>query len=290
MKKIFSTAVLSFSMMLFTPTVSYGGGAGAGAGTAMLQSIMGAAGSAAYAGEHFSQCGGWGSWYHCVQGAMGVMQLLQMLKGADNSYDAAITLGDGLGDFTFDPTDAGVCFDPTCSPDAIDTALKGFSDAFQTGEGYDDAIAAMKAEAEAQLAAMEKKGYKVDAKAGVITGPGGKSFKMSDFKGKMSSKLSKALADKMQGVEKAIGNKRSVASASGKKGGVIFKDEYIGGLSGNFGKKKSKKSGNSKGEFLAGLSDKDAGLGGIGFAGDSIFGMIKRRYSKKLKAKEFISN
>ncbi len=294
MKKSILTIVLSFSMLVASPSVSYAGGAANGAGLAMIQSYVGAAAAGAAAADQFTACAAPFAWFHCVTGGLLAIQAVFMVIGAGKAGDAAGLMCTGTSASTgrcpVDPTESGLCFDATCDPDVIDSALvdAGFDDAFATGEGYEEAEAALLSKANAQLASLEKKGYKVNLKAGTITAPNGKTFGGANFKGKMSSKLAKLTAEKMARIQKAFGAKQGVASAGGKKGGVIYQDEYVGGFgSGNYGKKEKKK--NKKGRFLAGLSDKDAGRGGVGFAGDDIFGMIKRRYTKKMKAKEFLT-
>ncbi|MGH1468680.1 MAG: hypothetical protein ACRBBP_07350 [Bdellovibrionales bacterium] len=296
MNKSISKIVLIMSMALMGPAVSYGVGGAAGAHAGRIQAVIAAGASGTYASTNAAQCG-WRSPMPCIRAAMGIMQLIQMLQGARNSGMAASALINGAYDeFGFDPTAAGFCMDSTsgCTPDGIDTALSGFEDAFTTGEGYEAAIDAMESDALAKLSAIEAKGFKVDTKAGTITDPSGKVTKFSDVKTSIPKSLSKAASSKLAGIQAALAgktsakaSKRGVASAGGA-GGVIFKDEYIGGgLGGSFGKKAKSKKDN-KGEFLAGLSDKDAKKGGVGFAGDDIFNMIQRRYTKKLKAKEFI--
>ncbi len=289
--------ILITSMIGLGPASSYGSGGAAGAHMARLQSLVGAAASGAYSAENFSRCGPPGSWHYCIKGVMGIIQLVGMLQGANNSGFAANELINGAYDeFGFDPTDAGFCMDSTsgCTPDGIDTALTGFGDAFTTGEGYESAIDAMESDALAKLSAIEAKGFKVDAKAGTITDPSGKVTNFSDVKTNVPKSLSKAASSKLAGIQTALeggasakANKRGIASAGGA-GGVIFKDEYIGGGLGGALKKGKSKKDNGKGKFLAGLSDKDAKNGGVGFAGDDIFNMIQRRYTKKLKAKKFI--
>lgn len=297
MLKQMSSLLFSFSLVLMAPSVSWsfisGGGTGGAAGAQMgrMQSLIGAAGSGAYAAQNFSCCGGPGSFSCCIKGVMGIMQLIQMLQGAKNSGIAAEALINGAYDeFAFDPYTAGFCTDSTsCSPDAIDSSLSGFTEAFKTGTGYDSAIAAMEAKALDQLADIEKKGFKVDKVAGTITDPSGKTTKFSDVKTDIPKSLSKSMDDKLAGVQTAMNAKTSGASRGvASKGGVIFKDEFVGGgLKGAFNKKNKVKKKDAS-EFLAGLSDKDAAKGGVGFAGDNIFNMIKRRYSKKMKDKEFL--
>ena len=81
---------------------------------------------------------------------------------------------------------------------------------------------------------------------------------------------------------------RGLASTGGG-GGTIFKDEFYGGKSGKGSKFNGKTKKNKKAkDLLAGLSDKDKAKSGIGIAGDNIFGMVNRRYEKKMKAKEFM--
>jgi hypothetical protein len=202
----------------------------------------------------------------------------------------------GDGSFSFDPNTAGFCFDPStgCSPDAIDGNLSGFNKAFSTGEGYDEAFAAAEQAALDQISEFEKKGFDVDLEAGTITDKNGKVTSLDDGGApKFSASLSKAVSSKMSGIKEALGSgsdasSRSLASA-GAGGGVSPKAVSLGAL-GSFGSeqgvKAKKKDG--RGKFLAGLSDKDAGLNGVGFAGDDIFNMIQRRYTKKLQSKEFI--
>lgn len=289
--KSYLSLVFSFSLVLAAPNVSYSSGGASAAHMARLKSLVGASASGSYASQHFACCSP-KSFGCCIKGVMGIMQLIQMLQGAQNSGMSAEALINGAYDeFAFDPTTAGFCTggDSTCTPDAIDTNLSGFDQPFKTGVGYDDAISDMKQSALDQLATAEKLGFKVDAENGTITDPNGKVTNMSDIKTNLPSGLSKNASDKMAGLDKALNSKtsgnRAVASVGGA-GGIVFKDEFVGGGLGGLNKKK--KDGQDTKEFLAGLSDKDAKNGGVGFAGDNIFSMIQRRYSKKVTAKEFI--
>lgn len=290
MKKHLFKTFLSVFIMVSVPSFAQVSGGAAGANAAQLQSLVGGAASGAYAVDRFTRCyAGWGTnWSYCAQGVLAISQALQMYQTARSSHGVAMTLSNGGdGSFDFNPDDAGFCFDPAtgCDPDGIDANLSGFQNAFETGEGYEDALAAAEQSALDQLKEAQSKGLKVDLDAGTMTDPNGNVTNLSDSSLKIPSSLSKAATDKIAGINKALGNSsRGVASvgvASAKKGSLdLFK---------GFEKKPEKmKKKDGKGRFLAGLSDKDAGKNGVGFAGDDIFNMIQRRYTKKIDGKEFI--
>ncbi len=296
MKKAISILILVLGMSLMGPHALYAGGS-TDANISRATNLVGAAASSVYSAKKFSCCNPKGIWC-CIEGVLGALQALEMFRGAVNSGSVAKALNngsyDGLG---FDPIKAGFCFEEKngCTSDDIDSTLKGFKEAFKTGKGYGDEIFKMEKKALAQLAEIEKKGFKIDKKARTITDPKGEVFSLDGAQGlKIPKSLSKIASNKVEGVQSLLNNKKTgqgkaAASAGTSSDGVIFKDEFALNLgnSGALNNKKRKPLGENKKKFLAGLLDKDT-KGGVGFSGDDIFKMIQRRYRKKIENKEFL--
>jgi hypothetical protein len=303
--KILKTTLLSIPL-IFLSNQSFAGGAQS-ANIARIQSYIGMGASAAYAASNFSKCSP-KSPHYCREGLKGIMQALSMLNSAKNSgYTAAKLSGFNPDSFAFDPSDAGFCFDPStgCTPNDIDGALDGFQDAFQTGDGYDAAADAFKDKLLKDLDKLKQMGYDPDIENGTLTDPNGNKVSVAASDTNMPQSLLDAAASRASGVESALGggdgSDRALASektgnggsGSGAGGGLSGKGKFDSdgfgldskglGLNHKNSKKKKRK------DFLAGLSDDDASKKGVGFAGDDIFNMIQRRYSKKVSAKEFIS-
>jgi len=268
-------------------------------GNAQIAQVAGIASitaAAVYYKTKKAKCGGWGSYASCVAAIMAVIQMVQSIKGASAANGVRLDLCSGTN--CGEPIDTDFCWSYSdCPQDPYDKeAEENFKTALTTGVGYDDAYNKLTKEAEDYIKDAEENGYSVDTSNGTITGPNGQTTTFAqaaknfpkDFGKKALSKVAGAIAaikarDKNRGLASSGG-----ASGVGSGGGVAFQDEYYDGLkSGNgFGKKKSKK--NDKNSLLAGLSDKDAKNGGIGTAGDNIFGMVNRRYLKKNKSAEFL--
>lgn len=288
-----------FICFTMVPQTGLASGSGNAQMTQMLNiATAGAAG--AYSAANFAACPPH-NYPACIQGIMGILQMIQSLMGAANSGQTGADLLNGdYGGFTFDPGANGFCFDAStgCTPDAIDGQLTGLDTAFRTGEGYDDALAKLKNDAANKIKEMEKKGFKIDSAKGLITDPSGKTTTFAAAAANVPKNFGDAANAKFAGVIDQIkeqDKKRGLASeggaaGSGGAGGIAFKDEYYGGGDG-FGSGKGKKGKSDKDKkksLLASLTDKDAKKGAIGIAGDNIFGMVNRRYIKKTKSAEFI--
>ncbi len=288
-----------FSLILFFSVGAFAtGGAQSANITSVSASVAGVA-SGVHAQQNFARCS-WLNFAPCIEGFMAIKQLIDMFKTARSSRGVALDLGNGdYGQFGFDPVDAGFCLDPNsgCTQDAIDQSLSTFSDAFTSGEGLEDALNEYEKNALNQLnAAAEKAGMTVDLEKGTVTDRNGNVSNLSDSSPTLSQNLSASASEKLSGLKSALGSgssQRALASAGGASSGkakALTTSLGSGLLSGSFNstKNKKKKKKDLKGKFLAGLSDKDALKGGVGFAGDDIFNMIQRRYTKKINSKEFI--
>jgi len=313
MRKIKTLLSLLVGLTLM-PQTGFASASGSARATQILNiATAGAAG--AYSAANFSRCGPPGSFYYCIQGIMGTLQMLQSLMGAANSGDTGAALLNGdYGSFEgFPPIGDVLCpaSSTTCTPDAIDNQLADFNTPFQTGEGYPEALEKLKQDALNRLKTAEKKGFKIDRKNGVIVGPDGKKTTFAEAASQVPKNLGQDAQQKFSGAVAKLsggssGADRGLASTEEGKVGAqsktgkgfgadgaskagggstsVASDSYGLGSGSSLGKKGGK---GKKKSLFASLSDKDARKGAVGVAGDDIFGMINRRYIKKTKSSEF---
>lgn len=273
--------------VLFLPQVSFSAQGALNSQIAQGANLAASGLSSAYSGAQAAMCAPPDRIPPCIEAIKGILQMIQSLKGAGNSGSTGSTLANGdFGQFDFDPNEAGFCLDPSkgCKPDLIDKQLVGLDKSLKAGDSLEKAIDGLTQDAEKKLAGFSSKGFKIDRANGTITGPNGKVTNLASSKTKFPKDLSDLANKKISDIRSKLGGRSPASGGSG--GGVVFKDEYVGGSgSKKFGSRLKKKKKNS---LLAGLSDKDAKNGGIGVAGDNIFGMVNRRYQKKTKSAEFL--
>lgn len=187
------------------------------------------------------------------------------------------------------PVNQGFCLTPTassCTADAIDQSLIGTSLGNAIADGDSDQVNKLINGPGGILdnarKALAENGYKLDEKAGTLTGPNGKTQNLSALandpkKGPFANGKKIALEKKLKSIDKGSANK-----VKSKRLKIV--DSYIQTADGSR-QPASAKSNND--DLLAAMGD-TARKGAVGVAGDDIFKMIHRRYQKKMKSKEFI--
>lgn len=309
MKKLkFTLILIVSSMMSLTVSAQEILGAANMANAQLGTGAVGVATSNAFVSKNAGRCSGW-RFHNCLKAALGVMQIVQLLMNMRQTMGVRDDFSMPGANWS-NGGDTGFCFNTsTCSQDGIDVAATDLEQALKTGSSkdYNDAFDKIEKNAMAALKDMEAKGFKLDQKAGIMTGPNGLKGSINDAKAQMGSKLSALSKSKLADVKEAmrqaaLARASSLKGKSGRRGlagsgagstNVVFQDDLSGALGGgaygksNGAKNKNNKDGKGKSGFLAGLSDK--AKGGVGVAGDNIFEMINRRYTKKTQQKEFIT-